>query len=467
MIMRRVIVAAVAALGACFGALAAATPAAAQAQPQAPQSRYALRCESDGSYKRCPAANTWRGARLVQQVSTNPCIQGRTWGFDQNAIWVNNGCRGVFDAGDRFAGPGDRVTCAGSGRTECPADTRYGVTLARRLSQAACTEGRTWGYGDNVIWVDAGCRAEFLVGTAGAGGATTTTIVCGTTTGQQVTCATNGYATDVQLVRDLNQGTCVEGQNWGHTDSFIWANRGCRGQFAVTLQGEPGSGQTGPTVISCGSTTGRQVICETEGNTTNVTLQRDQSNGICRQNQTWGYTDSFIWTNGGCRGEFAVSYRDEGGIGGDVARQVTCGTTDQFRLACRPGGTVKAASLRRELSAGRCRQNSSWGFGGDSLWVGNGCVGDFTLTTTGTVTAPGTGGSTGSGSVRTITCGSSTGQQMTCATQGAASDVRLVTDMSGGRCREGSSWGHTTTHIWATKGCRGRFEVTYAMSGRP
>jgi hypothetical protein len=442
----------------CFLSFAAPEAAVAQAQPQAAQSRSALRCESTGSYVRCPAANTWRGARLVQQISTNPCIQGRTWGFDRDAIWVNHGCRGIFDAGSPFARPGERVTCAGSGRTECPADTRYGVTLVRKLSEAACTEGRTWGHDASVIWVDQGCRAEFQVGTAGTGGgSTTTSVTCGTTTGQQVTCATNGYATGVRLVRDLSNGRCREGQSWGHTDSFIWTNRGCRGQFEITLQGEPGSEQTGPTVISCGSTTGRQVVCETEGIATSVTLQRDQSNGSCRQGSTWGYTESFIWTNQGCRGEFEVTYRDGGGTGGDVARRVTCGTTDQLRLACRPGGAVKTARLLRELSTSRCRQNSSWGFGGDSVWVGNGCVAEFSLT----VSPP------GSGSVRTITCGSSTGQQMTCATQGLASDVRLASDLSGGRCREGESWGHSNTFIWANKGCRGRFEITYAMSGRP
>ena len=62
--------------------------AAGQGQPQA-QARGALRCESSNdSYQRCPATGTWQGARLVQQISTSPCIQGRTWGFDQNAIWV-------------------------------------------------------------------------------------------------------------------------------------------------------------------------------------------------------------------------------------------------------------------------------------------------------------------------------------------------------------------------------------------
>jgi hypothetical protein len=446
---------------ACFFPVTAA--AAAQVQPPAQaQSRTALRCESDGSYQRCAAANTWRGARLVQQLSNNPCIQGRTWGFERDAIWVNNGCRGIFEPGDPFTNAGERVTCAGSGRTECPADTRYGVTLVRQLSQTACTEGSSWGYGGNVIWVDRGCRAEFQVGSAaagggGTGGGTTTEVTCGATTGLQVTCPTNGYATEVELARDLSNGRCREGSTWGHTDAFIWANRGCRGQFRITLAGDAGApAQAGPVVISCGSTTGRQVVCETEGYATNVSLQQDQSAGRCRQGQTWGFSDSFIWTNGGCRGEFAITYRGGApGGGGDVTRRVTCGSADNLRLACRPGGTVLSARLVRDLSASRCRQNSTWGWGGDTLWVTNGCVAEFSLTV----------GAAGGGA-RTITCGSTTGQQMSCSTGGPAADVRLVTDLSGGRCREGQSWGHTASMVWTNRGCRARFEVSYSGPGR-
>lgn len=428
---------------------------AAQARPQTEsRSQSAIRCEStDGGYQRCPAQNGWRGARLVQQISNSPCIQGRTWGFDRSAIWVNHGCRGLFDAGDRFTPPGERVTCAGSGRTECPADTRYGVTLVRRLSQAACTEGSTWGYSDNVVWVDRGCRAEFQIGSApDAGGETTTeTLTCGATTGLQVTCRTGGYATAVRMVRDLSGGRCRVDATWGFTDAFIWTSRGCRAQFELTLRGEGTGGQTGPAVISCGSTSGRQVVCDTEGEAVSVTLQQDRSGGRCRQGQTWGYTSDFVWTSNGCRGEFAVSYR---GGGSDVAiRSVICGTSDPERLACRPGGSIRSAKMVRDLSAGRCRADSTWGYGGDSLWVGDGCIGRFTLAV---------GGAATTGASRTLTCGSTTsGARMSCSTLGRAEDVRVVTDLSGGRCRENQNWGHTASTIWTTGGCRARFQVLY------
>lgn len=65
-----------------------------------------------------------------------------------------------------------RCTSQDNGYTECPMYGRGDVRLSRRLSDAPCTQGRTWGY-DNargVIWVDGGCRGDFTVDTRFGGG---------------------------------------------------------------------------------------------------------------------------------------------------------------------------------------------------------------------------------------------------------------------------------------------------------
>src|SRR4029077_17304307 len=49
------------------------------------------------------------------------------------------------------------------GRNSCSVDVRGGVRLATRHSDAACTEGYSWGTDDRGIWVDHGCRADFAV----------------------------------------------------------------------------------------------------------------------------------------------------------------------------------------------------------------------------------------------------------------------------------------------------------------
>lgn len=131
-----------------------------------------VRCESeDGRYRRCALPGRGR-AVLVRQLSKSACIEGRSWGDDRGAVWVDQGCRGEFsvergrgrwDDDDRPGSSGRVFRCESSdGRyIECAAETRRGVQLLRQLSKAACIEGRSWGYGRGVVWVAQGCRAEF------------------------------------------------------------------------------------------------------------------------------------------------------------------------------------------------------------------------------------------------------------------------------------------------------------------
>jgi hypothetical protein len=59
-----------------------------------------VRCESkDGRAQQCPAV-TRGGVRLVRQLSRTACIEGRNWGYDARAIWVEGGCRADFEVAD-------------------------------------------------------------------------------------------------------------------------------------------------------------------------------------------------------------------------------------------------------------------------------------------------------------------------------------------------------------------------------
>ncbi|AFZ52476.1 hypothetical protein Cyan10605_0329 [Cyanobacterium aponinum PCC 10605] len=58
-----------------------------------------ITCNSDrGNYTRC-GADIRRGDRVVmrRQLSNSGCWEGSTWGYDRNGIWVDQGCRGVFE----------------------------------------------------------------------------------------------------------------------------------------------------------------------------------------------------------------------------------------------------------------------------------------------------------------------------------------------------------------------------------
>ena len=59
---------------------------------------YSVTCSSgNGRYTTCHWAPGQGRPRLLEQLSQQACIEGRTWGqSDRNTIWVDAGCRGRF-----------------------------------------------------------------------------------------------------------------------------------------------------------------------------------------------------------------------------------------------------------------------------------------------------------------------------------------------------------------------------------
>jgi Protein of unknown function (DUF3011) len=48
-------------------------------------------------------------------------------------------------------------------RQYCPSDVTNGVRMVRQLGDTSCVEGYNWGTDEHGVWVDRGCRAEFMV----------------------------------------------------------------------------------------------------------------------------------------------------------------------------------------------------------------------------------------------------------------------------------------------------------------
>lgn len=63
-----------------------------------------LTCESnDNRYRRC-RATTYGSVRIVRQLSKTDCRLNRNWGYDRSGVWVDDGCRAVFDVGTAGGG---------------------------------------------------------------------------------------------------------------------------------------------------------------------------------------------------------------------------------------------------------------------------------------------------------------------------------------------------------------------------
>jgi Protein of unknown function (DUF3011) len=130
-------------------------------------------------------------------------------------------------------------------RHYCSANARGRVRLSQQRSESPCREGYSWGSDSRGVWVDHGCRADFVVEEG------------------------RGYDRD-------------------HNDGY-------RG----------GPGYQGGQVISCSSDDMRRHYCEanTRGG---VQLLKQRSDSACRQGSSWGYDQRGIWVDHGCRADFQV-----------------------------------------------------------------------------------------------------------------------------------------------------------------
>ena len=66
-------------------------------------------CASDDGKRHLCQVTTQYGVRMANQRSGSPCIQGQTWGFNKNGIWVDRGCRADFWLGGGYHGGGAGV----------------------------------------------------------------------------------------------------------------------------------------------------------------------------------------------------------------------------------------------------------------------------------------------------------------------------------------------------------------------
>ncbi len=142
------------------------------------QAQSRITCSSDNGRRTVCPANTRGGVRLINQISSSRCVQGRTWGYDNRGVWVDQSCRAEFALGGGGGVPGrpmpsqgmrpprtQVVSCSSDDgrRNTCSIPRNGQVRLIKQRSGSPCHRGSTWGTQAGVLWVDRGCRADFEV----------------------------------------------------------------------------------------------------------------------------------------------------------------------------------------------------------------------------------------------------------------------------------------------------------------
>jgi hypothetical protein len=133
-------------------------------------------------------------------------------------------------------GSGPRITCSSNDmrRNWCDIGRARDAQLVRQISGSACVRGQTWGIDNRGLWVDRGCRAEFVLGGRPGPPPPPPPMI--------VTCSSNdmrrnwcdiGGRRDVRLQRQISGSACVQGSTWGVDRRGLWVDRGCRAEFRV------------------------------------------------------------------------------------------------------------------------------------------------------------------------------------------------------------------------------------------
>src|SRR5262245_12652074 len=68
------------------------------AQTAAPAPR-TISCVSQGAERKHCAADASGGVALLRSTGKGSCLLGRTWGYDDDGVWVSESCGGEFALG--------------------------------------------------------------------------------------------------------------------------------------------------------------------------------------------------------------------------------------------------------------------------------------------------------------------------------------------------------------------------------
>lgn len=203
------------------------------------------------------------------------------------------------------------------------AEGQVTVHVNRQLSSTRCVFDQNWGTYDGGVWVDYGCRAEFVVRRPPTSqpfrpvGGGRQTVNCESINNAYRTCEIPGLdPRSVHMERKLSGAPCYQGNTWGvsggeNSPPGIWVQDGCRATFSYTTGGasyDPYGGSDHDYEFPCESLRGAWTHCDVR-HVTNARIQLVAGNGECNEYKAWGVDDTGIWVRNNCQGAFRVMYR--------------------------------------------------------------------------------------------------------------------------------------------------------------
>lgn len=194
------------------------------------------------------------------------------------------------------------------GYKECYSGFRSPPRLIRRLSDADCREGSSWGHRPGMIWVSRGCRGVFAEQNDWGWGGDRNQVRCESRDRRYTECR-KPFRGHAELIDQLSDTRCIEGRNWGQQRGTIWVDNGCRAVFGEGYRGSDPhwGGRPGGVESYCESVEHRYQRCDWDPRAGTPYLVDQLSSAPCVRNRSWGYDlrRGYLWVDQGCRGRFA------------------------------------------------------------------------------------------------------------------------------------------------------------------
>ena len=298
-------------------------------------------------------------------------VNRSNWGFSRIKQDIATSLGGGGGGWNPGPSPGNSILCESNDnrRRQCNTGFRGRAAISQNISDTRCIEGQNWGSGNGIVWVDRGCRARFVESSFG-GGNGSGSILCESKDNRRRQCNT-GFRGRAALSQNISDTRCIEGQNWGSGNGYVWVDRGCRARFVDGSYGDGGHG----TKVRCESTDNRYRECRT--NFRSARLTRKLSDSRCTEGETWGQRNGTIWVDRGCRAEFIEGNGGWDPGNGNGNYSVTCSSSNNRRSTCAWNSRYGRPYVIQQISSDDCREGSSWGYSGNQIWVDRGCRARF------------------------------------------------------------------------------------------
>ncbi len=185
-----------------------------------------------------------------------------------------------------------------------------------------------------------------------------TTVRCESKDGARVSCPAD-TSQGVMLSKQLSSEGCWQNETWGTDAKGIWVSDRCRAEFLVAA----GKGTT---------------AAATTGSTPATQEKKEEKKGGGKKKALIGgvATAAVVGAIAASGDDDDDDDNDRGYAYGGDGDIVKCESSKDRRTTC-PVGANTNVELVRQLSEADCRRGSTWGTNSDSIWVDNGCRGEF------------------------------------------------------------------------------------------